>query len=255
MIHYREIKPRVYLETTVISYLVGKPSGDATLASWQQITRQFWEEYVDEFTFVISPIVLSEASRGDPEAAQRRLEVLSHLTVLEVLPEADMLTQKLLDAGAVPQNSDPDAQHIAIATVHGVEYLASWNHKHIVNASKREHIHQVCQKAGFEPTTICTPAELIREFHMKEVPEDYTDPVIDYTDPMLEECYRMKEEFAAQFNSVEELSAHLRKVQEECKRRGMKVVSYYVPPEKRESEEESDDTETGSDTPPQKTLI
>ena len=142
--------------------------------------------------------------------------------------------------------------HFAIATVHGVEYLASWNHKHIVNASKREHIHQVCQKAGFEPTTICTPAELIREFHMKEVPEDYTDPVIDYTDPMLEECYRMKEEFAAQFNSVEELSAHLRKVQEECKRRGMKVVSYYVPPEKRKSEEESDDTETGSDTPPQK---
>jgi len=62
----------------------------------------------------------------------------------------------------------------------------------------------------------------------------------NYTDPILEECYRMKEEFNAQFNSVEELSAHLRKVQEECKRKGMKVVSYYVPPEKRKEEKESD---------------
>lgn len=157
MIYYREVKPRVYLETTVISYLVGRPSNDATLASWQRITRQLWEDYADEFTFVISPVVLTEASQGNPEAAQRRLEVLSHLTVLEVLPEADMLTQKLLYAGAVPQNSDPDAQHIAIATVHGVEYLASWNHKHIVDFSKREYIHQVCQEAGFEPATICTP--------------------------------------------------------------------------------------------------
>ena len=74
---------------------------------------------------------------------------------------------------------------------------------------------------------------------MKEDPKTATDPVIDYTDPMLEECYRMKEEFAAQFNSVEELSAHLRKVQEECRRKGMKVVSYYVPPEKRKQEKET----------------
>ena len=242
MIHYGEIKPRVYLETTVISYLVGRPSNDPTLASWQQITRQLWEEYVDEFTFVISPVVLTEARRGNPEAAERRLEVLSHLTVLEFLPEADILTQKLLDAGAVPQSSNPDAQHIAIATVHGVEYLASWNHKHIVNTNTHEHINQVCREAGFEPTTICTPAELIRESHMKEDPKTYTDPVIDYTDPMLEECYRMKEEFAAQFNSVEELSAHLRQVQEECRQKSMKVVSYYVPPEKREPETNCDTT-------------
>ena len=72
----------------------------------------------------------------------------------------------------------------------------------------------------------------------------------NYTDPILEECYRMKEEFNAQFNSVEELSAHLRKVQEECRRKGMKVVSYYVPPEKRESQKESDNDKTSSDALP-----
>ncbi len=237
MIHYRDIKPRVYLETTVISYLVGRPSSDATLASWQQITREFWENYTDRFAFVISPIVLAEASRGDASAVQRRLEVLSDLTVLEILPEADMLTQNFLDAGVVPQNYSLDAQHIAIATTHGVEYLASWNQKHIVNENQRERINQVCQEAGFEPTTICTPAELIGEFRMKE--KDFEN----YTDPILEECYRIKEELSAQFNSVEELSAYMRKIQEECRRKGMKVVSYYVPPEKRKQTETPGDVE------------
>ena len=120
-----------------------------------------------------------------------------------------------------------------------------------MDTNKRDHISQVCREAGFEPTTICTPAGLIREFHMKEDPEDYKDPVIDYTDPMLEECYRMKEEFAAQFNSVEELSAHLRQVQEEYRRKGMKIVSYYVPPEKRNPEKESDGDKISSDVPSQ----
>ena len=245
MIYYGETKPRGYLETTVISYLVGRPSSDATLASWQQITRQLWENYTDRFAFVISPIVLAEVSQGNPEAAQRRLEVLSHLTVLEILPEADSLTQKLLDAGAVPQNFRSDAEHIAIATIHKVEYLASWNQKHIVNVNKREHINQVCREANFGPTTICTPTDLIGEFQMKE--EDFEN----YTDPILEQCYRMKEEFNAQFNSVKELSAHLRQVQEECRRIGMKVVSYYVPPEKREQEKEVHGDETSNNTPPQ----
>lgn len=236
MIHYGEIKPRVYLETTVVSYLVARPSGDTTLAFWQQITRQFWEDYADRLTFVISPVVRTEVSRGSTEAVRRRLEVLSHLTVLEILPEVDMLTQKLLNAGAVPENFRSDAQHIAIATIHGVEYLVSWNHKHIVNANKREHINQVCREAGFDPVIICTPAELIERFHMKEDPENYTDPI-------LEECYRMKEEFNAQFNSLEELSAYLRAVQEEEKRNGVKYASFYVPPEKRKSLEESDSSE------------
>ena len=84
MIYYEEIKPRVYLETTVISYLVGRPSSDPTLASWQEASRQLWEDYADNFVFVISPIVFAEVSQGNPEAVQRRLEVLSHLTVLEI---------------------------------------------------------------------------------------------------------------------------------------------------------------------------
>ncbi len=223
MIYYTADKPRVYIETTVVSYLVSRPSPDPTLASWQRATRQLWEDYVDRFEFVVSDIVLNEASEGDPRAVQQRLEALSPFTVLESLSEADILAQKLLEAGAVPQKSAPDAEHIAIATVHGSEYLVSWNHKHIVNANKREHINKVCQAAGFKPVTIYTPIELMEEFQMKEIPEDYTDPV-------LEECYRMKEAFAAKFNSIEELSAYLKVQNEKFKKQGWKYVSYYKPP-------------------------
>ncbi len=224
MVHYTGPRPKVYIETTVVSYLVARHSPDATLASWQQATQQLWEDYADRLEFVVSDIVLVETRRGNPIAAQQRLDALSSLTVLETLPTVDPLAQRLLDTGAVPQNFRSDAQHIAIATVHSVEYLVSWNHKHIVNANKREHINKVCQAAGFKPITICTPIELMEEFHMKEAPEDYTDPI-------LEECLRMKAEFNAQFNSMEELSAYLKLENEKFKKQGWKYVSYYKPPE------------------------
>ena len=152
-----------------------------------------------------------------------------------------MLGQKLLGTGAVPWNSEPDAQHIAIATVHGVEYLVSWNHKHIVNENKREHINQVCQAAGFQPTTLCTPIELMEDTQMKETPEKCPefDPET-YTDPILEECYRIKAEISAQFKNPGEYYKYLKARQEENKRNGKKYVSYYDP-SKRIPVEKSDD--------------
>ena len=241
MINYQKIKPRVYIEPTVISHLVARPSNDGILASWQKASRQLWEDYTDRFEFVISPIVRAEIQQGDVIVARQRLEAVSQLTVLEVLPEANVLAQKLIDAGAVPRNSELDAQHIAIATAHGVDYLVSWNHKHIVNENKREHINSVCQEAGFQPTTLCTPMELMEDIQMKETPEK--QPEFDpetYTNPILEECYRIKAEISAQFNSMDELYAYFKAIQEEEKRNGVKYVSYYDP-SKRIPIEKSDD--------------
>jgi len=152
MLKYTTIKPRVYIEPTVVSYLAARSSANPILASRQRASRQLWEDYADRFEFVISPIVRDEIRQGDPTAAQQRLDVVSSLTMLEVSPDTDMLVEKLLDSDAVPRGSVFDAQHIAIATVHSVEYLVSWNHKHIVNEHKREHIKQICQEAGFQPT-------------------------------------------------------------------------------------------------------
>ena len=243
MLKYVTLKPRVYIESTVISYLVARPSNNPILASRQRASQQMWEDYADRFEFVISPIVRDEIQRGDVIAAQQRLEMVSSLTVLEILPEVDVLVQKLLDTGAVPGNSEPDAQHIAVATVYGVEYLVSWNHKHIVNEHKREHINQVCQAAGFQPTIICTPIELMEETQMKETPEKHPefDPET-YTDPILEECYRIKAEISAQFKKPGEYYKYLKALQEEDKRNGVKYVSSYdpskrIPPEKTECDD------------------
>ncbi|MCY3740977.1 MAG: type II toxin-antitoxin system VapC family toxin [Candidatus Poribacteria bacterium] len=242
MLKYGTIKPRVYIEPTVISHLVARPSNDPILASWQRASRQLSEDYADKFEFVISPIVRAEIQQGDLIVARQRLEVVSQLTVLEVLPEANVLAQKLIDAGAVPRNSELDAQHIAIATGHGVDYLVSWNHKHIVNENKREHINSVCQEAGSQPITLCTPIELMEDIQMKETPEK--QPEFDpetYTNPILEECYRIKAEISAQFNSMDELYAYFKAIQEEDKRNGVKYVPYdpskHTPPEKPEDDD------------------
>ncbi|MYF54486.1 type II toxin-antitoxin system VapC family toxin, partial [Candidatus Poribacteria bacterium] len=140
MLEYNSIKPRVYIEPTVISHLVARPSDDETLANWQKASRQLWEVYADRFEFVISPVVRDEIKRGDVILSRQRLEIVSSLTVLELSQDVIVLVDKLLDTGVVPLNSVPDAQHIAVATVHNIEYLVSWNHKHIVNEHKREQI-------------------------------------------------------------------------------------------------------------------
>ena len=225
MIYSTAITPKVYIETTVVSYLVARPSNDVTLATRQRATRQLWEEHSGNFEFVVSDIVLTEAKRGDASAAERRLNALTGLTILYLSPEATALVQKLIDTGAVPQHFLVDAQHIAITAVHSVEYLVSWNYKHIVNEAKRQHINQVCQTAGYQPTLLCTPAELIEGIQMKEKLEPQTDPI-------LEECYRVKEELSAQFNNAQELYDFLKAESVKHKAQGWKYSPPPPPPSK-----------------------
>ena len=228
MIHYTARRPKVYIETTVVSYLVARPSNDVTVFDRQRSTRQLWEEYSDAFEFVTSDVVLGEAKRGDPRESQRRIILLDDLRTLPLSLEAAALAHKLIDEGTVLPQFLPDAQHIAIAVVYNIEYLVSWNYKHIVNETKRQHITDVCLTAGYRPTTLCTPAVLIEEIQMKEQPEPQTDPI-------LEECYRMKAEFAAQFNSIEELYDYLKA--EEKKRRAQGKIYIDPPPPRVEQSE------------------
>lgn len=221
MIHYATIKPKVYIETTVISYLVARPSNNLTVTARQQASQQLWEEYSDNFEFLVSDVVLSEAIGGDPEAAQRRRDVLTALTILHLSPAADAFAKYLIDTGAVPESSLPDAQHIAIATVHSIDYLVSWNYRHIVNEVKRQHINEVCRDAGYQPTTLCTPTELIEVIQMKE-------NLGTQTDPILEECYQMKDEFAAKFKTQKELYNYLQAEAVKRKKEGWKYTTLPV---------------------------
>ncbi len=230
MVQYRIEKPKVYIETTVVSYLVAHPSNDVTVSERQRSTRQLWEEYSDAFEFVTSEIVLEEAERGDPREAQRRTAMLDNLRELRLSPEATAFAHKLINAGAVPLQSLSDAQHIAIAVVHSIEYLVSWNYKHIINETKRQHITDVCLSAGYQPTTLCTPEALMEEIQMKEHVEPKTDPI-------LEECYRIKAEFSAQFNSLEELYDYVKAREKKGEAQGRIYIDPPPPPTKRSTQE------------------
>ena len=226
MVNYTIEKPKVYIETTVVSYLVARPSNNVTVSERQRSTRRLWEEYSDAFEFVTSDVVLEEAERGDPREAERRTVVLDDLRTLPLSPEAAAFAHKLIEAGAVPPQSLSDAQRIAIAVVHNIEYLVSWNYKHIVNEIKRQHINDVCLAAGYQPTTLSTPEALMEEIQMKEQPEPQTDPI-------LEECYRIKAEFSAQFNSIEELYDYLKAKEKKRRAQGKIYIDPPPPPAKQ----------------------
>ncbi len=223
MIEYALIKPTVYVETSVISYLTSLPSRDSFIFSRQEATRRLWDQYFDSFEFIVSESVVNEIKQGDVIEAQKRLKTVEYLTTLETSQAIDKLAQLLIDSGAVPPKSRSDAQHISIATVHNLDYLISWNFKHIVNELKQQHIYRVCRSAGYTPVNLCTPLDLIEEIQMKEKLDTKTDPI-------LEECYRMKEEFNAQFNSMEELSAYLMEIEKQEKARGKKYRPAPPPP-------------------------
>jgi len=155
------MKPKVYIETTVISYLTAWSSRDVVIAGHQQITRVWWRSAADRFELVASQLVVNEASAGDSDAARERLTKLESVTLLDATDEALELAQQLVQSGAIPKKAAEDAAHVAIAVTNGVEYLVTWNCRHIANATMRSQIETVCRNAGYEPTIICTPDELV----------------------------------------------------------------------------------------------
>ena len=155
------IKPKVYLETSVISYLTARPSRDLITAAHRQITHEWWENYTPQYDLFISQLVIQEVTAGDVQAATRRLQVLNDLPLLAIQEDARTLTRLLVQQGGLPARAVEDALHIAIATVHGMDYLVTWNCKHIANATTRNTITDICQAQGYEPPVICTPEELM----------------------------------------------------------------------------------------------
>ena len=155
------MKPKVYLETTVVSYLTSRPSRDIITAAHQQSTQEWWDGRRNKFDLYISQIVIQEAGSGDDEAVERRLAAIEGLSEIETLPAAVALAQGLIADGLIPKNAAVDALHIAIATVQGMDYLLTWNLKHIANATIRNAIAAACRQRGYEPPIICTPEELM----------------------------------------------------------------------------------------------
>lgn len=155
------MKPKVYVETTVVSYLTGRATRDLVIAAHQAETRVLWPRLSTDFDTYISALVYEEASRGDPDAATRRLSAVQSFPVLGVDDEARSLAAKLLDSRAVPPEFPEDAMHIAIAAVNGIDVLLTWNFAHINNPFKKLLIRQAVENAGYLCPEICSPDELM----------------------------------------------------------------------------------------------
>ena len=157
------MKPRVYLETTIASYLTAWRSRDLIMAANQETTREWWENRRQAFETFISQAVIKEVSSGDQDAAQRRLEFLKPFLRLDITEEVDMLAAELVARVPLPPKAQADAVHIAVAAVHGMNYLLTWNCTHIANATLRYQIEAVCRSAGYEPPVVCTPQEMLEK--------------------------------------------------------------------------------------------
>lgn len=149
----------IYLETSFFSYLTGLPSVDQLASVRQQITAEWWRDHQRVFQFFVSPLVEMEASRGDSEDAERRLLAIRCMPQLAVNLNVERLAERLLLDGAVPKTAVEDALHVSLATVHHIDYLLTWNCRHIDNAEKKPAIRAVCTVCGYECSEICTPEE------------------------------------------------------------------------------------------------
>lgn len=153
------MNPSVYVETSIISYITARRSRDIVIAAHQQLTRRWWRSR-SSYRLFVSQIVRDEAGVGDRAARLRRLRAIRGIPALAITDQATRLAGELVRRGAIPRKATVDAFHIGIAAAHQVEYLLTWNCKHIANATMRGTIEAICRSEGVTPPIICTPEEL-----------------------------------------------------------------------------------------------
>ena len=155
------MRPTLYLETTIPSYLKASPSRDLIIAGHQQITREWWDRRRKDFDIYVSQFVIDEASGGNPEMARERLKCIEQFSLLEITKGVSRLAEAILSAGLIPRKAATDSAHIAVAAIHGVDYLMTWNCAHIANATIARSVRRVCDEQGYQCPVICTPEELL----------------------------------------------------------------------------------------------
>lgn len=155
------MREKLYLETTVPSYLAARPSRDLLVAGHQQITWEWWNNRRSYFDLYISQFVIDEASMGDSSVAQRRMDLLKGVDQLEINDDIGHLAESIIESGVIPVKAATDAAHIAVAAVHDMKYLLTWNCSHIANAEITWKVAAICQNQGFICPIVCTPEELM----------------------------------------------------------------------------------------------
>ena len=154
------MKKTVYIESSVISYLAARPTNDLIKSARQAITDDWWKNYKSKFDVFISALVEEEISRGNRQAAELRLKISEDIPNLKISSNAKEIASVLISKGAIPKNNEEDALHIGIATAHGIQYLLTWNFKHINNAQTKNTINKTIKDLGYLAPVLCSPEEL-----------------------------------------------------------------------------------------------
>lgn len=154
-------KKSVYIETSIISYLTARPSSELLAAAWQKVTIDWWDTQRDRFDLFASEIVIEEAGKGDDIAVARRLKALNKIPLLSITDEVLLFSETIIRTGAIPKKAIGDSLHVALSAVHGVDYLLTWNYRHIDNAETKPLIRRICQENKYVYPEICTPQELM----------------------------------------------------------------------------------------------
>ena len=157
-------KKAVYIETSIVSYLTARPSSNLLAAAWQKATVDWWDTQRGRFDLYVSATVIEEANRGNSQAAARRLKALADIPLLPITEAVVALAKSLIRGGGVPEKALDDALHIAVSAVHGIDYLLTWNCRHIDNAETKPLIRRICAAEGHPCPEICTPQELMGVF-------------------------------------------------------------------------------------------
>lgn len=156
---------RIYIESTIPSYVVARPARDLVQAARQQLTRDWWDLKRAKHELFMSQIVVDEIASGEAAMAQQRLDVMAGISLLDLTDEANSLTKEILASGLLPPDADRDAAHIALATVHEMDILLRWNCRHIANATIQSRLRRLAEKSGFVLPVLCTPDELTGELY------------------------------------------------------------------------------------------
>jgi hypothetical protein len=156
------VRPTVYIDTSVPSYLTSRPAREWPLKRYQWVTCLFWNAHGARFEMHVSRFVVDEVKAGDPIAAQKRIDIISALPRLEIFDDVDRLTALILKKTGLPVSSKADAEHVAIAATHNIDFLATWNCKHLANPSITPKVARACERAGFSSPEICTPEVILK---------------------------------------------------------------------------------------------
>jgi len=159
------VSERVYIETSVIGYLTARSTKNLIVAGNIETTRDWWQNRRNYFVLYISQVVFDEVAKGDAEIALKRLEILNELPLVELNQAVRNLATQFLLRSNLPAKASDDAVHIAAATVHGLDYLLTWNCKHIANAQIQRKLAEISLDLGYELPIICTPYELLGDYN------------------------------------------------------------------------------------------